>query len=502
MHILPERAVRHLLLVAALGMLAVGCVSMRVESQDWLEARSQHFTFFSDLSPEETRALSLDLELFRAAMAHFTNARQLDPPIPIEIYVFRRHQDFVRITGRDRSTGFFRGTPRRLVLVVDSAKAWSPRKTLFHEYVHFLMRNARNVPIPRWYDEGFADFLSTAERREDALVVGGIPRGRGQWLMHRGRLPVSAILEPAPFAEYSDDEIGRFYAGAWLLVHFLVSQYQDPEGLPFGERMNRYLEAYQAGTPSGEAFEGAWGLSLDQLEEMIDEPIQSGFRKAVLSLDSIRFEEDVVVRAMDHREIAWRLGELALSSRRPAVARSLLEVARSTGPEEARVLAALGRAAAAEGRPEEAAALLDRAVELEPRNVPVLLDRARFQLARLDEAPGSPRRAEALAAARRDSRRAFDAQPDHPEVLWIHALSNLNSGPWMAEVLASWVGVLESAWQILPADRQISYSLFQVYLELDRREEAKRIAQRLLLQAHGREEIEGIETQLERAAGE
>ncbi len=502
MPILLARSASHLLLVAALGMLAVGCASMRIESQDWLEARSQHFTIFSDLGREETRALSLDLEFFRAAMAHFTNAKRLDPPIPIEIYVFRRYRDFGRITGEDGFAGFFSGTPRRLVLVVDSTGTWSARKTLFHEYVHFLMRNARDVPIPRWYDEGFADFMSTLERRADSLVLGGIPRGRGLWLMRRGRLPVSAILEPAPFADYSEDEIGRFYAGAWLLVHFLVSQYQDPDDLSFGERMNRYLEAYQSGTPSGEAFEIAWGLPLDRLEEMIDEPIQSGFRKAILSLDSIRFEEDVVIRAMDQPEIAFRLGELALSSGRTEVARSLLEVARSADPEQARVLAALGRAAAAAGRSEEAAALLDRAVELEPDDVPILLDRARFWLARIDEMPDAAERAAARATARRDSRRAFEQQPDHPEVLWIYALSHLSSERATKEELHPWAAVLERARQILPADRGISYSLFEVYLVLGRREEAERIAQRLLLHAHGREQIEKIEAKLERAARE
>lgn len=69
-----------------------------------------------------------------------------------------------------------------------------------------------------------------------------------------------------------------------------------------------------------------------------------------------------------------------------------------------------------------------------------------------------------------------------------------------AEAFTPWIGILEGAWQILPADRQISYSLFEVYLELDRQTEAERIARRLLLQAHGREGIEEIEMQLERAA--
>ncbi|MHA7835883.1 MAG: tetratricopeptide repeat protein [bacterium] len=385
-------------------------------------------------------------------------------------------------------------------MVVDSAGSSSPRQTLFHEYVHLLMRKARNVPIPRWYDEGFADFLSTTERRANALVVGGIPRSRGQWLLHRGRLSLSELLEPAPFSEYSEDEIGRFYAGAWLLVHFLVSQHEDPDGLGFGERMDRYLEAYEAGVPSIEAFEGAWDVPLERLENMIDEPIRSGFRKAVLSLESIRFDDEVAIRPMDSGEIAFRLGELALSIRRVDVARPLLELARSADPDDAQVLAALGRSAAAEGRIEEAAALLDRAIELAPRNVPGLLDRARFWLARSDETPESVHRTEALAAARRDSRRAFDEQPDHPEVLWIYALSNLMSDQQTAEAFTPWVAILEGAWQVLPADRQTSYSLSEVYLELGRQTEAERIARRLLLQAHGREGIEEIEMQLERAA--
>jgi len=483
-----------------MSALAIGCASMRIEGQDWLEARSQHFTLFSDLAPEQARALSVDLETFRAAMARFTNAKRLDPPVPIEIYVFRRHQDFVRITGRDLSAGFFLGTPRRLLMVVDSVGSSSPRQTLFHEYVHLLMRNARSVPIPRWYDEGFADFLSTTERRADTLVVGGIPRGRGQWLLQRGRLSLSELLEPAPFSEYSEDEIGRFYAGAWLLVHFLVSQHEDPDGLGFGERMDRYLDAYEAGVPSAEAFEAAWDVPLDRLERMIDEPIRSGFRKAVLSIESIRSDGDVAIRPMERGEIAFRLGEVALSTRRVDVARPLLELARSADPDEARAMAALGRAAAAEGRSDEAQALLDRAIELAPRSVPALLDRARFWLARAHEATGSVRRADALAAARRDSQHAFEEQPDHPEVLWIYALSNLMSDQPTAEAFTPWIGILEDAWQILPADPQISYSLFEAYLELGRQKEAERIARRLLLQAHGREGIEEIEAQLERAA--
>jgi hypothetical protein len=112
--------------------------------------------------------------------------------------------------------------------------------TLKHEIVHYIASVA--VPHqPPWFSEGIAMFFQTADfDREGRFQVGLVPKDYYRVLKY-GVLPMSSLL--AARIEKPD---AQFYASAWLLVHYLMTQHADR------------FSAYQRALAAGATFEQAW----------------------------------------------------------------------------------------------------------------------------------------------------------------------------------------------------------------------------------------------------
>jgi hypothetical protein len=67
--------------------------------------------------------------------------------------------------------------------------AWSAeytQRTLFHEYVHYLMDRHSVTNSPRWYAEGLAEVLEMTEVRRSSAVVGHVlPRMNSKMLVSK-----------------------------------------------------------------------------------------------------------------------------------------------------------------------------------------------------------------------------------------------------------------------------------------------------------------------------
>lgn len=490
---LPRRTQRALL--ACLAVAALGCATT-VHQRSWLETRSEHFTIYSTLPRAETEALAVDLEVFRAAVVLFTNARTLDSPIPIEIFVFRSLTDLRRFTPGRNVGGFIRPTPRsyQVLLGASEGMGLDGRLILYHEYVHFLVRNESAALLPRWYDEGFAEFLSTAEREEDRLVVGKPDPDRAAWLVGDRPMRVEQMLDPAAYVEFSPRQVARFYAWSWLLVHFLSWDYEDPEGVGFHARFEVYLREVGRGRPPEEAIESAWGLTPAELDEMLARTVSRGVKTGSLPLARLDYSDEVGTRTVSAAEMARRLGAAALTGMDLDHARELFQAALAAAPGDARATAGLADTYKFEERMEEAEPLFERAVALDPTDPLNLLDRAEYWLDRARRAE-DPEAKDALARkALAAGRAALALDPGNPEAIWVNGFAlSLLAEPDLEESLR----VLRQAAAILPADEILLYSLLEVYVAAGRDAEAERVAHRLMGGANSREEIEKIQQMLE-----
>src|SRR5690606_21621686 len=95
---------------------------------------------------------------------------------------------------------------------------------LFHEYVHYLMNSHAGINFPRWYSEGFATMLASADITESSIVIGNSPPNF-LWLLRLGFDASIYDLIDMKFDGTDND----FYRSSWLVTHYLVL---DAENAP------------------------------------------------------------------------------------------------------------------------------------------------------------------------------------------------------------------------------------------------------------------------------
>lgn len=97
------------------------------------------------------------------------------------------------------------------------ARAGDPSVTLRHELAHLALREYLEFPAPRWFDEGYASFVSDGARRGNVLAAN-----------------LALVLHPLP----SPDSLNHWFLGgatraqaAYALAHSVVEEHarRDPE---------------------------------------------------------------------------------------------------------------------------------------------------------------------------------------------------------------------------------------------------------------------------------
>ena len=161
--------------------------------------------------------------------------------------------------------GFYQGGPERnYIVMLDGEESY---RVAFHEYIHLVL-NHTSARLPKWFEEGLAEFYSTVGLTREKLIIGKpIPA-------HVRTLADAVWLDADTFAgvdrdspAYNDhDQVGMFYAQSWGLVHMLNL------APPYRERMGEYASQIADGVPAGAAFAKAFGkpmaAALNDLEPM------------------------------------------------------------------------------------------------------------------------------------------------------------------------------------------------------------------------------------------
>jgi len=415
---------------AAVALCATACVGARprVPSkvlEGWQSIAAGDVRIVAQASARDAVAFASDLAGFDAAFAHLLGAR-IASSEPTTIYLIQDSQLAGQFGLGSRIGGWTFGTfEGSLACVLLESKTWT-RITLFHEYAHILLSRHRQSPMPRWYNEGLADYFSTLSMRDGSVVAGEVLGSRLQSLAAHGAMPLARL-----FAEPPGTEMDAFYATAWALVHYLL-------GTPRGRtELSRFEKELAQGVPLDEARERAFGRPLEALQRELAQHIdylKRGVQTAVvLDPRQIPIAQPPAPVPLAAHEVAGQLGSLALAQvefegwEEPepggflAISRTLLDTAvRTETVADARVRARLGFARALSGDFKGAAAEIERARDLQPGDPEVLLRAGQISLANgaLDDAESHFRGALAIddrfASAWLGLGRTFDrrAAPD------------------------------------------------------------------------------------------
>jgi hypothetical protein len=173
---------RRLYQFSVLLLLAFSSVYLRGDEQ-WTEVHSQHFTLITDAGEKRGREVLQRFEQMRASFGVIFNRSNanVNLPVPLQIVAFRNskqmRQYVAMFNGKPvEMTGFFQPGQDRNFIVLDLS-AESGWGVAFHEYAHLII-NGNLPPMPRWFDEGFADFCASFKVNGKQIQIGEPLEGR------------------------------------------------------------------------------------------------------------------------------------------------------------------------------------------------------------------------------------------------------------------------------------------------------------------------------------
>lgn len=298
------------LLLSASLLLAAPLGALPRPKGRWIELRSPHFTVISSASEETARGVAFRLEQMRAVFGQVTHLN-LESQVPIWVFVFATDRQLTSFKplfdGRPLAGGgFFVRREGGSYIAVNGDFVAHPVSTVYHEYVHFVLRNNLSE-VPLWLNEGLAEYFSSFKIRGAEAEVGREILAHLQWLRDNPLIPLSdlfAVDTDSP--EYQENtRRGAFYAESWALVHYFLVGRKERSG-----DFVRFLDLLGDGEGLEEALEESLGTDLKRLQTEIARYV----RRPTLGWVTIPIDEVTVpsfeMRPLPSHEVFGRLGDL------------------------------------------------------------------------------------------------------------------------------------------------------------------------------------------------
>ncbi len=402
--------------------LAPAAVAQPDDLDDWLAVSSQHFVILTDTGRGRGVEIARNLELFRSTFARLAPGLELRAAVPTTIIAFRDGESYAPYKSHpDRGGSMLLGQflihPDRNFLTFDaSARPGVSRDggqgndfaVIYHEFVHYLV--AHNFHhVPRWFHEGLAEYYSTFTVDDGTVLVGRPVERHLRWLrldnQDRKQRSLShdfslrAVLTGE--SGHHGRRAGGFYALSWALVHHLLSG--------GGERLDRmadFLVLLRDGDDPDRAFESAFDVRLDDLEETLrgyayrqpagtggtitalDPEAGEAFRVATFEVADLGLGGAPSVARLAPAQALYRLGDLQLRLGRPDAAEDHFQAAFDYTLDHAESLAGLAWIRDRQDRFAEADVLYRDAVGLGSADPLTYLRYGRHLLARIQPSSG------------------------------------------------------------------------------------------------------------------
>lgn len=215
-----------------------------------VQARTPNFTLSGDLSAEAAIDMISELERFRAALLEVHDVPAGTTDQVVDIYIIH-DEDMFQVLGVPETFiavySIANVGPR--VLVNGNVLRDHPerlRHSLRHEYVHHFNSLYQKTVIPKWMEEGLAEYYAGYKEHPDGQYSfgSGLPE-RTYTLTYpvKAWFPMHSLVQSlGTIARVSQkerkipwewegehlDTISLFYAQSWILVHYMMNQ---PGGL-------------------------------------------------------------------------------------------------------------------------------------------------------------------------------------------------------------------------------------------------------------------------------
>ena len=454
----------------------------------WHKASTAHFIIYADESPDKLRAFATRLEKFDKAVRQVRGMG--DPKVGdgnrLTVFVVADvkavHKLAITMTNLTPNlAGFYQGGAEGSIAVVPKRSGDSDRSdlddqsTFFHEYAHHLMYFDVSEPVPLWYSEGFAEFMSTATFGKDGSVtLGRAALGRANAVDDSRTFPLEKMLA-ANYDRLTEAEWESLYARSWLLTHYLTFE-PTRKG-----QIQRYLKDIGTGKNALIAAQGAFGdfTILDRnLRGYLGRSRMAALKVAAqaLAVGAVAVEP-LSAGAAEIMPSRMSLKAGVAKTDEPALAQQIRAVA-AKHPADPLVQVTLAEAENKAANYVAAEAAADRALAASPQSVDAMIFKGR---AILGQAPLGEK-AKSFADARSWFSRANKIDSEDPEPLMLfHETYNRDSGRPTTNAIAA----LHYASDLAPQDTGLRMQSAYQYLRDGKLAEARKALVPIAVDPHG-----------------
>lgn len=204
-------------------VLLLAAVSAFGASQpQWIGLQTDQFRVLSQVKERKAREVVRELQVFHSALGNVLTVPSTPPRVPMTVFLLGR-ADFERTTrGMGEVAGVFFAQPFRNDIVIDaSLPTRQSLSSVYHEYVHFQLRNNGHLQLPAFYEEGLAQLAQTFWIEKRVIHYAYFPEG----LRREARSAAMPLSRVIGVDVGSDDYVSHrfqapFYARSLLFQHF------------------------------------------------------------------------------------------------------------------------------------------------------------------------------------------------------------------------------------------------------------------------------------------
>jgi Tfp pilus assembly protein PilF len=281
----------------------------------WVEVRSEHFTVITDAGEKSGRQVAERFEQMRMVFGLLFGRQKINQPVPLTIVAFRNTKEIRQYSPMFQGkvvevAGFFQQAEDEDFIALDMSLEDSWR-TVLHEYAHVLLNSNFQATAP-WFDEGFAEFLSSMKFSAGLITVGEtIPDA--QFLSQSGKLHLQELFEVQHHSEtynVSGSRREMFYVQSWAVVHFLFDKNLIAQASKYFHLTNDQK------MPVPQAVQSAFGISVAELEKQVLAYLHDNQIKIIRLTGKEKFAvtTDFKVRVLNPIETRTELADLHLHS--------------------------------------------------------------------------------------------------------------------------------------------------------------------------------------------
>jgi FimV-like protein len=473
---------KRLVLVLAIVFCFPGAVSSNAPvsaKNTWTSVRSKNFLLLGNASEKDIRKVGIRLEQFREVFSRLFTNLKVNSLVPTTVIVFKNEESYGPFKPNASTAGYFQPGPDvnyiTLNISVDPNSDQDPFHIIFHEYTHLLVRNTSGN-VPAWFNEGLAEYYSTFSISDQKVLIGKLIVSHVFRLRQNKMLPLRTLFQIDHQSPYYNerDKQSIFYAESWALVHYLILGKEGKRR----NQLSKFVELVSAGTPAEQAFQDAFAMTIESMEQELRSYIQRNSYPIQIS----SFLEKVDYGAMQSAPISEAetqayLGDLLLKSNRDDC-EAYLQKALALNPDLPMANASLGLLRMRQGRHAEARKLLQRAVGDSTQNylIHYYYAYALSQVGAHDMEEVMGMAPENATIIRRELKLAIELRPDFLESYSLLAFVNLATGTDLDQTMEVLKQVLAGA----PHRNDLKFMLAQLYLRRKDFKPARELTDKLI----------------------